>query len=54
MIVSSYIDGGRHGNLGIIMTNEEYFAIAADVFPLPDNPGAWPEVVVDMTAAVIA
>jgi hypothetical protein len=36
------------------MTNEEYFAIAADIFPLPDNPGAWPEVVVGMTAAVIA
>jgi hypothetical protein len=36
------------------MTNEEYFAIAADAFPLPDNPGASPEVVVGMTAAVIA
>jgi hypothetical protein len=36
------------------MTNEEYFAIAADVFPLPDNPGASPEVVAGMTAAVIA
>jgi hypothetical protein len=31
------------------MTNEEYFAIAADVFPVPDNPGASPEVVVGMT-----
>jgi hypothetical protein len=36
------------------MMNEEYFAIAADVFPLTNNPGASPEVVVDMTAAVIA
>jgi hypothetical protein len=36
------------------MTNKEYFAIAADVFPLPDNPGASPEVVVGMTASVIA
>jgi hypothetical protein len=35
------------------MTNEEYFAITADVFPIPDNPGASPEVVVGMTAAVI-
>jgi hypothetical protein len=52
--VSSYVGGGRHGHLGIIMTNEEYFAIAADVFPLPDNPGASPEVVAGMTAAVIA
>jgi hypothetical protein len=34
--------------------NEEYFAIAANVFPLPDNTGASPEVVADMTAAVIA
>jgi hypothetical protein len=54
MSVSSYVGGGRHGHLSIIMTNEEYFAIAADVFPLPDNPGASPEVAVDMTAAVIA
>jgi hypothetical protein len=52
--VSSYVGGGRHGHLGIIMTNEEYFAIAANVLPLPDNPGASPEVVVGMTAAVIA
>jgi hypothetical protein len=35
------------------MTNEEYFAIAADVFPVPDNPGALSEVVVGMPAAVI-
>jgi hypothetical protein len=54
MSVSSYVGGGRHGHLGIIMTNEEYFAIAADVFPLPDNPGASPDVVVGMTAVVIA
>jgi hypothetical protein len=54
MSVSSYVGGGRHGNLSTIMTNEEYFAIAADVFPVPDNPGALPEVVVGMTAAVIA
>jgi hypothetical protein len=54
MSVSSYVGGGSHGHLGIIMTNEEYFAIAADVFPLPDNPGASPEVVAGMTAAVIA
>jgi hypothetical protein len=53
MSVSSYVGGGRHGHLGIIMTSEEYFAIAADVFPLPDNPGASPEVVAGMTAAVI-
>jgi hypothetical protein len=52
--VSSYVGGGRHGHLGIIMTSEEYFSIAADVFPVPDNPGASPEVVVGMTAAVIA
>jgi hypothetical protein len=36
------------------MTNKEYFAIAADVFPVPDNPGASPKVVVGMTTAVIA
>jgi hypothetical protein len=54
MSVYSYVGGGRHVHLGIIVTNEEYFAIAADVFPVPDNPGASPEVVVGMTAAVIA
>jgi hypothetical protein len=53
MSASSYVGAGRHGHLRIIMTNEEYFAIAADVFPLPDNPGASPEVVAGMTAAVI-
>jgi hypothetical protein len=36
------------------MTNEEYFAVAADVFPVPNNPGASAEVVAGMTAAVIA
>jgi hypothetical protein len=54
MSISSYVGGGCHGNLGIIMMNEEYFAIAADVFPLPENPGALAEVVVGMTAEVIA
>jgi hypothetical protein len=54
MSVSSYVGGGRHGHLCIIMTNEEYFAIAADVFPVPDTPGASPEVVAGMMAAVIA
>jgi hypothetical protein len=53
MSVSSYVGGGCHGHLGIIMMNEEYFTIAADVFPIPDNPGASPEVVVGMTASVI-
>jgi hypothetical protein len=52
--VSSYVGGGHHGHLGIIMTNEEYFAITADVFLVPDNPGASPKVVVGMTASVIA
>jgi hypothetical protein len=54
MNVASYVGGGRHGRLGIIMTNEEYFAIASNVFPVPENPGASDEVVVGMTAAVIA
>jgi hypothetical protein len=54
MSVASYEGGGRHGHLGIIMTNEEYFAIAVDVFPVPNNPGPSAAVVVVMTAAVIA
>jgi hypothetical protein len=36
------------------MTNEEYFAIAVDVFPVPNNPGPSTAVVEGMTAAVIA
>jgi hypothetical protein len=54
MSVVSYKGGGRHGHLGIIMTNEEYFAIAVDVFPVPNNPVPSAAVVVGMTAAVIA
>jgi hypothetical protein len=54
MSVSSYVGGGLHGHLGIIMTNEEYFSIAAHVFQVPNNPGASAEVVAGMTAEVIA
>jgi hypothetical protein len=54
MSVYSYVGGGHHRHLGIIMMNEEYFSIAADVFPVHNNPGALAEVVVGMPAAVIA
>jgi hypothetical protein len=54
MSVASYECGGRHGHLGIIMNNEEYFAIAVDVFPVPANPGPSAAVVMGMMAAVIA
>jgi hypothetical protein len=36
------------------MTKEEYFSIAANIFPVPKNPGASAEVVAGMTASVIA
>jgi hypothetical protein len=36
------------------MTNEEYFAIAVDVFTVPNNPGPSAAVVAGMMAAVIA
>jgi hypothetical protein len=52
--VASYEGRGRHGHLGIIMTNEEYIAIAVDVFPVPNNPGPSAAVVTGMTAAVVA
>jgi hypothetical protein len=42
MSVSSYEGGGRHGHLGLMMMNDEYFALATDVFTDPDNPGATP------------
>jgi hypothetical protein len=54
MSVASYEDGGRHGHVGIIMTNEELFAVAVDVFPVPNNHGPSAAVVAGMTAAVIA
>jgi hypothetical protein len=54
MSVASYEGGGCHGRLGIIMTNEEYFDIVFDVFPVPNNPGPSAAVVAGMTAAVIA
>jgi hypothetical protein len=54
MSVASYEGGGRHGHLGIIMTNEENFAIAVNIFPVPNNPGPSAVVVAGMTAAVIA
>jgi hypothetical protein len=38
MSLESYEGIGRQGHLGIIMTHKEYFAIAADVFPVPNNP----------------
>jgi hypothetical protein len=53
MSVASYEGGARHGHLGIIMTNEEYFAIAVDVFPVPANTGTSATVVAGMMAAVI-
>jgi hypothetical protein len=54
MSIASYESGGRHGHLGIIMTNEEYFAIAVNVLPVPNNTGPSAAVVTGMTAAVIA
>jgi uncharacterized protein YukE len=54
MSVASYEDGDRHGHLRKIMTNEEYLAIAVDVFSMPNNPGPSAAVVAGMTAVVIA
>jgi hypothetical protein len=54
MSIASYEGGGRHVHLGIIMTNEEYFTVVVDVFPVPNNPGLSAAVVTGMTASVIA
>jgi hypothetical protein len=53
MSVALYEAGGRHGHLGIILNNEEYFAIAVDVFTVPANTGPLAAVVAGMKAAVI-
>jgi hypothetical protein len=54
MSVSSYEGGGRHRHVGIIMTHKEYFAVAVDVFHVPNNPGPSSTAVAGTTAAVIA
>jgi hypothetical protein len=54
MSVSSYEGGGRHGHLGLIMTNNEYLALATYVFTAPDNPGATHVHPDNATAAQIA
>jgi hypothetical protein len=53
MSVSSYEGGDWHAPLGLIITNEEYFALATDIFTAPGNPGATPEIVNKATAAQI-
>jgi hypothetical protein len=54
MIVSSYEGGGKHGHLGIIMTNAEHLAVANDVFLPPENPGPAATIVAEMTGVHIA
>jgi hypothetical protein len=51
---SSYKGGGRHGYLGIITTNAEYFAVTTDVFLPPENPGPEATIVAGMTVVHIA
>jgi hypothetical protein len=53
MSVSSYEGGGQHGHLRLIMMNDEYFAVATDVFPAPANLGATATIVVGMMATQI-
>jgi hypothetical protein len=50
MSVSSYEGGGRHGHLGIIMTNAEYFAVATDL--PPENPGPAATIVAGMNVHI--
>jgi hypothetical protein len=54
MIVSSYEGGGWHGHLGLILTNDKYFALATDIFTAPENPGATPVHPYNSTSAQIA
>jgi hypothetical protein len=53
MSVSSYEGGGRHGHLGLIMMNDEYFTLATDVFNAPENSGDTPVHPNNATAARI-
>jgi hypothetical protein len=54
MSVSSDEGGGRHGHLGITMTNVEYYFIATDVFLPPQNPGPTATIMPGMTGIHIA
>jgi hypothetical protein len=54
MSVSSYEGGGRHGHLGLIMTNDKCVSLATDVFTAPENPGATQAHPDNATAARIA
>jgi hypothetical protein len=54
MSVSLYEGRGRHGQLGVFMMNEKYFARATDVFTAPENPGATPVHPDNATEAQIA
>jgi hypothetical protein len=54
MSVSSYKACGRHGRLGLIMTNAEYFAVANDVFLPPDNSGPAVTIIRAVTTVQIA
>jgi hypothetical protein len=53
MRVSSNEGRGRHGHLCLIMMNDEYFALATDVFTALENPGATPVHVDNTTVARI-
>jgi hypothetical protein len=54
MSVSSYEGGGRHGHLGLIMTNAEYFTVVTDVFLPPKDPGPAAMIVAGMKGVHIA
>jgi hypothetical protein len=54
MSVSSYKGGGRHGHLGLILTNDEHLALARDIFPVLENRGATPVHANNATAAQTA
>jgi hypothetical protein len=53
MSVSSYKGDGLHGHLGIIMTEDEYFAVATDAFPAPKILGAMATIMAGRMAAQI-
>jgi hypothetical protein len=54
MIVYSYEGGGINGHLVIIMTNDEYFAVATDVFGTSSSPGGMVTILVGMMAVQIS
>ena len=49
--IPSTLGGGKHGLLGLIMSNATYLLVSNTAFLHPTNPGLLPNIPTDATAA---